>query len=127
MPITDVDFSSARAAFRFRDFRLYQAARLLTIVGTEMQSVAVGWQVYELTHRPLDLGLVGLAQFLPGILLFLLAGHTADRFDRRRIILACYSAFALCSVLLLAHTMRGTPGVGADIRHSHPSRNRSRV
>ena len=50
-----------------------------------MQSVAVGWQVYDLTKRPLDLGLVGLAQFLPGVLLFLVAGHAADRFNRKRL------------------------------------------
>ena len=59
-------------------------ARLSSVVATEMQSVAVAWQAYELTGSPLTLGYVGLAQFLPGILLFLIAGHTADRFDRRR-------------------------------------------
>ena len=57
-----------------------------------MQSVAVGWQIYEITRRPLDLGLVGLAQFLPGLLLFLLGGHVADRFDRRHVLLACYAS-----------------------------------
>ena len=72
-----------------------------------MQSVAVGWQVYELTHRPLDLGLVGLAQFLPGICLFLIAGHAADRFPRRRILQTCFAAFCTCSVLLLAFTLHG--------------------
>lgn len=72
-----------------------------------MQSVAVGWQVYELTQRPLDLGLVGLAQFLPGICLFLLAGHTADRVPRLRILKTCYLAFSICSVLLLVLTVGG--------------------
>lgn len=66
-----------------------------------MQSVAVGWQVYEITHRPLDLGLTGLAQFLPGILLFLVAGHAADRFDRRKLLTICYVGFAITSALLL--------------------------
>src|SRR6478752_7730372 len=66
-----------------------------------MQSVAVAWQIYAITSSPLDLGLVGLAQFLPGILLFLVAGHAADRFERRRILQVCYGAFSLCSVLLL--------------------------
>src|SRR5215467_2825456 len=53
------------AAFRYRDFTLYQSARLFTVLATEMQSVAVGWQVFEMTKRPLDLGYVGLAQFWP--------------------------------------------------------------
>src|SRR5579884_3445500 len=70
-----------------------------------MQSVAVGWQVYEITRRPLDLGLVGLAQFLPGICLFLIAGHTIDRVPRLRILKACFLAFSLCSALLLALTL----------------------
>jgi len=77
-------------------------ARFLVTASSEMQAVAVGWQIYSITHRPLDLGLVGLAQFLPGVLLFLLAGHAADRFPRRRIIMACYAGFSLCSLVLLA-------------------------
>jgi len=72
-----------------------------------MQAVAVGWQIYSLTHRPLDLGLVGLAQFAPGILLFLFTGHTADRVSRQRILLACYGGFSLCSLLLLVITLLG--------------------
>jgi MFS family permease len=72
-----------------------------------MQSVAVGWQIYEITHRPLDLGLVGLAQFLPGICLFLIAGHTADRVARQRILQACYAGFSICSLLLLVFTLHG--------------------
>ena len=82
-------------------------ARFLTTVASEMQAVAVAWQIYDLTRRPLDLGLVGLAQFLPGICLFLLAGHTADRVPRRRILQTCYAGFATCSLLLLAFTLRG--------------------
>jgi MFS family permease len=66
-----------------------------------MQAVAVAWQVYEISRRPLDLGLVGLMQFLPGLLLFLVSGHTADRVDRRRILICCYSGFAFCSALLV--------------------------
>ena len=72
-------------AFRYPNFRYYMAARGLVTVSSEMQSAAVAWQIYALTHRPLDLGLVGLAQFLPGILLFLIAGHAADRIPRQRI------------------------------------------
>jgi len=91
--------------FAHPDFTLYQAARFFIVTALEMQSVAVGWQVYEITHQPLDLGFVGLAQFLPGVLLFLVAGHTADRHDRRRVLLVCYLGFLFCSGLLLASTL----------------------
>jgi MFS family permease len=76
-----------------------------------MQAVAVGWQIYGLTHRPLDLGLVGLAQFAPGIALFLIAGHTADRVPRKRILETCMAGYALVSVLLFAFTVRGLTSV----------------
>ena len=68
--------------------------------------MAVGWQVYEITKRPLDLGLTGLVQFLPGVFLFLLAGHAADRFDRRKLLSFCYAGYALSSALLLLVTLR---------------------
>jgi MFS family permease len=92
---------SGLAAFRHLDFSLYQIERALIVAALEMQSVAVGWQVYEITRRPLDLGLVGLAQFLPNIFLFLLAGHTADRISRKKVLLFCNLGFALCSALLI--------------------------
>jgi MFS family permease len=93
--------SRAGDAFRSRNFRLYQSARLMVIVGAEAQSVAVAWQVYQITHSALKLGLTGLALFLPGLLCMLAAGHTADRYDRRRIILACYTLQAVCTAALL--------------------------
>jgi MFS family permease len=99
--------AQGRVAFGYPNFRYYMTARFLATVSSEMQAVAVAWQVYGLTHRPLDLGLVGLAQFLPGILLFLVAGQTADRVPRQRILQACYAAFALVSALLLALALRG--------------------
>ena len=104
---SDSSESQARAAFHYPNFRWYMSARFLVTISSEMQSVAVAWQVYELTHRPLDLGLVGLAQFLPGIFLFLVAGHAADRIARQRILQSCYAAFSLCSLLLLFFTLRG--------------------
>src|SRR5512146_175097 len=109
--MSDVSASQSRIAFQYPNFRYYQAARFLAITASEMQSVAVGWQVYEITKRPLDLGLVGLAQFLPGIVLFLLAGHTADRLPRQRIIATCFVGFAICSALLLAFTVHGLRSV----------------
>jgi MFS family permease len=96
---------SSRAVFAYPNFRFYLGARFLVTVSSEMQSVAVGWQVYALTHNALDLGLVGLAQFLPGICLFLLTGTVADRVPRERIIRTCAAGFALCSVLLLFFTL----------------------
>ena len=94
-----------RVAFQYPNFRYYMTARFLATAASEMQAVAVGWQVYSISHRPLDLGLAGLAQFLPGMLLFLVAGHAADRFPRRRIIMACFAGFSLCSLALLALTV----------------------
>jgi MFS family permease len=101
MATADHRLTAGTAAFQFSGFRLYQIARFCIVFCTEMQSVAVGWQVYEITHRPLDLGLTGLAQFLPGVLLFLVAGHVADRFDRRNLLTLCYVGFATSSTLLL--------------------------
>lgn len=105
MSTPDQSLSAGTAAFRFSGFRLYQIARFCIVFCTEMQSVAVGWQVYEITHRPLDLGLTGLVQFLPGILLFLVAGHVTDRFDRRKLLTLCYVGFAIASGLLLFVTL----------------------
>ncbi len=103
--------AAGRAAFQYPSFVLFQTARFCIVLATEMQSVAVGWQVYEITKRPLDLGLVGLAQFLPGILLFLVSGHVADRYDRRKVVVVCYSGFTLCSALLLFTAIRGVRDV----------------
>ncbi len=93
-------------AFKNANFRFYLLSRFLVTVSSEMQSVAVGWQVYELTHRALDLGFVGLAQFLPGICLFLVTGTVADRVPRQRIVRLCAAGFSLCSLLLLFFTLR---------------------
>ena len=111
--MSDLDDSkrAGRVAFTYPDFTLYEVARFFIVIGLEMQSVAVGWQVYEISKRPLDLGLVGLAQFLPGFLLFLVSGHLADRCDRRKLLVLCYGGFALCSGLLLAVAWRGSRSV----------------
>jgi MFS family permease len=97
--------STGSTAFQFSGFRLYQIARFSIVFCTEMQSVAVGWQVYEITKRPLDLGLTGLMQFLPGFFLFLVAGHVTDRVDRRKLLTLCYVGFASSSALLLVVTL----------------------
>jgi MFS family permease len=105
------DPRAGRAAFTHPAFVLFQIARFLIVAAVEMQAVAVGWQVYEITKRPLDLGFVGLAQFLPGILLFPLSGHASDRFERRYVLSACYAGFALCFALLLTLAQRGVHSV----------------
>lgn len=99
--------AAAGDAFKSRDFRLYQVARLMVIVGAEAQSVAVAWQVYAITHSALDLGYTGLALFLPGVFLVLVAGHAADRYDRRKIILACYGLQMICTAALLGLSLSG--------------------
>ncbi len=73
----------------------------MAILGAEAQSVAVAWQVYQITHSALKLGLTGLALFLPGLIFMLAAGHAADRYDRKAIILLCYGLQAVCTAVLL--------------------------
>src|SRR5260370_28395543 len=104
-----------RSAFKSRDFRLYQAARLMVILGAEAQSVAVAWQVYALTHSALDLGYTGLALFLPGVFVMLAAGHAADRYDRRKIILLCYTLQACCTAALLGVCVSVTAREGGSV------------
>lgn len=103
----------AAAAFDSRDFRRYQLARLLVIIGAEAQAVAVAWQIYAITHRAIDLGYAGLALFLPGILFLLVSGHTADRYDRRHVILICYSLQCLCTGTLFYLSWTGTQHAAA--------------
>ena len=93
---------AGRVAFTYPNFVSYTFARFFIVLALEMQSVAVGWQVYEITKSPLDLGYVGLAQFAPPFILFLFAGHAVDRFDRRKLLMGCYAGYGMCSALLLA-------------------------
>jgi len=102
---------AGRVAFTYPNFVNYTLARFFIVVALEMQSVAVGWQVYDITKRPLDLGYVGLAQFAPGFVLFLFAGHAADIFDRRKLLTCCYAGYGLCSALLLAISWRAPQSV----------------
>lgn len=79
----------------------------MVIIGAEAQAVAVAWQVYQITHRALDLGYTGLFLFLPGLLFMLPSGHVADRYDRRLVIMVCYSLQALCTTALLGFAWIG--------------------
>jgi MFS family permease len=89
--MSDSSPAKAAAAFHSSDFRRYQLARVMVIIGAEAQALAVAWQIFLITHKAIDLGYTGLALFLPGLLFMLPAGHVADRFDRRHVILACYT------------------------------------
>jgi MFS family permease len=84
-----------------RDFGLYLSSRFFASIATQMVIMAVGWQVYHITGRVLDLGLIGLSQFLPFLCLVLVSGHVADQFDRRMIIILGHCAYATCTLLLL--------------------------
>ncbi len=92
---------SGLAVLRNRDFALYLVARFCAAIATQMIVIAVGWQVYRMTGRLLDLGLIGLSQFLPFLCLVLFAGHAADRFDRRKILILCAGVQFGCAGLLL--------------------------
>jgi MFS family permease len=100
--------SGGLAVLRHRNFAFYLGARVLGTLAVQMQSVAIGWQVYQITGSLFDLGLIGLAQFAPFLLLILPAGHVADSRDRRKIITACMSVQLLCSLLLLAFSVSGS-------------------
>ena len=100
-------------AFASRDFRRFQFARVAAVLGYAAQSVAVAWQVYAITHRAIDLGYTGLAQFIPGLVFLLPAGHVADRFDRRQVVLVCYAMQAVCTTALLFLARSGLNNVYA--------------
>ncbi|CAG9000406.1 MAG: Enterobactin exporter EntS [Candidatus Celerinatantimonas neptuna] len=87
--------------WQYRSFMWFWYARIASGFGFQMLSVAVGWQIYAMTGRAFDLGLIGLAQFLPSLLLALPAGHVADQFQRRQIIIVTRS-FELLAILALA-------------------------
>ncbi|HWQ16176.1 MAG TPA: MFS transporter [Roseiflexaceae bacterium] len=97
------------AALRSRDFRLLAGGTFLAVMGEQMVNVAVGWELYERTRSPLALGLVGLVQLLPVLLLALPAGHLADRLDRRRIGVATMAGLALAMLGLALASSAGAP------------------
>lgn len=110
--MTSVSASDDRfAAFRHSSYLRFWAARFLTTFATQVVSVAVGWQVYDLSRNPFDLGLVGLIQFAPSLLLVLVTGAAADRFGRRLIMSLAILLEALCAAALLVLTLRGLTSV----------------
>lgn len=99
-PASSVDRS---LILRHPSFYRFWVGQLGANSGFQMLSVAIGWQLYDMTHRPLDLGLVGLAEFLPVLLLTLPAGHVADRCRRRSVVSICYAVeAAICAAFFLS-------------------------
>jgi len=86
---------------------LFWLARLASTMGYQMLAVTIGWQVYELTDSAFDLGLVGLIQFVPAVVLTLLIGHAADRYDRRLIVRTAHGVYALAAVMIIAALLAG--------------------
>jgi MFS family permease len=97
------------ASLRIRNFRWFVSSLLAMTVATQIQAVVVAWQIYELTHDPLSLGLIGLAEAIPFIAIALFAGHVADRRNRLHISLVALVALLLCSITLFSFTLR--PGI----------------
>ncbi|MFD1626192.1 MFS transporter [Azospirillum griseum] len=98
---------SFRSAFRHRAFALFWSARVCAMLAIQMQVVAVGWQMYDLTGSALDLGLVGLSQFLPSLALLLFAGHVVDNHDRKRVLFAALAVECAAVFGLFVATMAG--------------------
>ncbi len=97
------------AALRYRDFRALVAGSFLSTLGQQMLTVAIGWDIYARTQNALMLGFVGLAQFLPVLALSLVAGHAADRYDRRVLSAVTQAEIALTSLGLLGIALTRGP------------------
>ncbi len=93
-----------------RQFVLFWLARLVSTMAYQMLALTIGWQIYELTNSAFDLGLVGLIQFVPAVVLTLLIGHAADRYDRRLIVRTAQGTYALAAVLITVATFMGILG-----------------
>ena len=98
---------AADSLFRNRTFVFYWAGRVAAVMAYQMLAVGVGWQVYSLTNSALDLGLIGLSQFLPSIVLVLVTGHVADRYNRRHIARMAQAVQMLAAIVLAAGSLQG--------------------
>jgi MFS family permease len=95
------------SVLHYSSFAYFWFSRILSTIAFQAQTVGVGWQMYALTGDPLDLGLVGLVQFVPIVMLTLLVGHAADRYDRRLILGICQTIEALTAAILVAGSLGG--------------------
>ncbi|HEY6753742.1 MAG TPA: MFS transporter [Pseudolabrys sp.] len=109
----DTGTVSSAGLIQQRPFVLFWLARLASTMGYQMLALTIGWQIYELTNSAFDLGLVGLIQFVPAVVLTLLVGHAADRYDRRLIVRAAQGVYALVAVMIAAALLTG--GLGRNL------------
>ena len=93
------------AVLKITEFRLFISARMCLTLALQIQAVVVGWQIYNITKDPLSLGLIGLAEAIPSIIVALYAGHLADSTSRKKIIVTCVVSLLLCSMALLIYTL----------------------
>src|SRR5439155_21687746 len=98
---TAVASSDLSSPLSHPSFKRFWLGRIAGTIGAQMLMVALGWHMYELTGSAWDLGLVGLYQFVPALLLALLAGHVVDRRHRGRIVAACFAVQGLVALVLL--------------------------
>jgi MFS family permease len=110
-PAEAATIDTATPLFRVRSFAILFTTRLASNSANQMQALAVAWQIYELTDSALNLGLIGLVQFLPPLVLMLLAGQVADRYNRRNILRICYAVEFLMSLGLLIVSLAPQPSV----------------
>jgi len=103
----NVAVPSSSGLMQQRSFVLFWLVRLAATMGMQMLALTIGWQVYALTNSAFDLGLVGLIQFLPAVVLTLLIGHAADRYDRRLIVRAAQCIYALAALMITAALLTG--------------------
>ncbi len=96
------------AALKFKEFRFYILGRFFLTIAVNFQAVCVGWQIYELTKDPLSLGLIGLAEAIPYILIALFAGYVVDHYDRRKILMSAISVLIASSSLLFFFSYNNT-------------------
>jgi MFS family permease len=95
------------ALMRHNSFGNFWCARVATTMAYQMQSVAIGWQIYDMTDSALDLGLIGLVQSIPTVAFAVLVGQAVDRFDRKRIARTCQAVAALVAGLLAIGSAAG--------------------
>ena len=101
---------SAGELLKHRPFLFFLLSRSLSRFSSQIAAVAIGWQIYDLTGSAFDLGMVGLVQFLPTALLVFVAGHAADRFERKRVVQLCQLAEAATALYLAGSTYFGAVG-----------------
>lgn len=101
---------SARALLSHRAFLFFLLSRSLSRFSSQIAAVAIGWQIYDLTGSAFDLGMVGLVQFLPTALLVFVAGHAADRYERKRVVQLCQLVEAATALYLAISTYLGAVG-----------------